>query len=188
MKNEIEKELNEIKNQLETLEKIRIEIERLRTIVESRESLIPKFVESSPSIRTYGERIKGIIEYRFITEIEQDIYIMGYFDQIMLDKLLRIAGHVRIISPRRALDNRRNLDALRRISEAGAQVRTHPMLHSRIVCIPDHRFLIVGSGDLQTDCLGGTRFDAGIYSNYPELIQSAIDFFNRVWEESDPIT
>lgn len=61
------------------------------------------------------------------------------------------------------------------------------MLHARIFCVPDKRILIVGSGDFQTDCFGGSRFDAGIWSNYPELIKSAIDFFNRVWEESNPL-
>jgi len=119
---------------------------------------------------------------------ESDLYIMGYFDQAMLNTLLPVARYVRIISPSGALTNRRNKDALTRMSKAGAKVRTHPMLHARIFCVPDRRVLIVGSGDLQTDCIGGTRFDAGIWSNYPDLIKSAIDFFNRVWEESDPLS
>ena len=62
------------------------------------------------------------------------------------------------------------------------------MLHARIFCVPGRQFLIVGSGDLQTDCVGGTRYDAGIWSNYPDLIKSAIDFFKRVWDESDPLS
>jgi len=162
------------------------EVRRLRTIMESRESLIPRFVESSPQIRTYSDMIDSIISPRH-GPLEHNLYMMGYFDQITLDKLLPIARYVRIISPSKALENRINRDALNRMSRAGAQVRTHPMLHARIFCVPDRQVLIVGSGDLQTDCFGGRRFDAGVWSNYPELIKSAVDFFNRVWEESEHI-
>jgi len=184
---EIKSNLDQIWNSLVPLQQTGEEVRRLRTIMESKESLIPRFVESSPQIRTYGGMIDNVIAPRHGPELEHDLYIMGYFDQIMLDKLLPIARYVRIISPSGALRNRRNKDALNRMSRAGAQVRTHPMLHARIFCVPDRRVLIVGSGDLQTDCIGGTRFDAGIWSNYPELIKSTVDFFNRVWEESDPL-
>ena len=186
MESEVKKVLDEIRRKLATLERVQQEVHRLRIIMESKESLMPKFVESSPQIRTYGGLIDNQIHPRH-GPLERDLYIMGYFDQTMLDKLLPIARNVRIISPDKALKSRRNKDALTRMSKAGAKVRTHPMLHARIFCIPDRKFLIVGSGDLQSDCIGGTRFDAGIWSNYPELVKFAIDFFNRVWEESDPL-
>ena len=184
LENETRKALNEIRGKLAALERLTEEVYRLRTVLESKEGLIPRFVECSPEIRTYRGRIEGLFRSgRF----DQDLYIMGYFDQIMLDKLLPMARYVRIISPAGALKTKKNKDALRRINKAGAKVRTHPMLHARIFCVPDRRILIIGSGDLQTDCLGGSRFDAGVWSNYPELIKSAIDFFNRVWEESEPL-
>lgn len=180
--------LVQIKERLNALDRVQNEVHRLRTILESRESLIPKFVESSPQIRTYDRRILELFDPSRHGPLGRDIYIMGYFDQIMLNRLLPIANRIKIVSPARALKTKKNKDALKRISKKGAEVRTHPMLHARIFCVPDLRFLIVGSGDLQTDCFGGTRFDAGIWSNYPELVKSAIDFFNRVWEESDPLS
>jgi len=183
LENEINKALDAIRMKLGALERLADEMQRLRRIMEDKESLSPRFVECSPEIRTYRGRIEGL----FKTPLSRDVYIMGYFDQIILDKLLPNARYIRIISPTDALKTKRNKDALRRISKAGAKVRLHPMLHARIFCVPDRRVLIIGSGDLQTNCFGGSRFDAGIWSNYPELIKSAIDFFNRVWEESDPL-
>lgn len=184
MEDEAKKALDEIRRKLAALERLADEVSRLRQMIEDKESLRPRFVESSPQIRTYGGMIDRLFERH---GPEEEVYIMGYFDQIMLNKLINIARYLKIISPAGALKTKKNKDALKRISKAGAQVRTHPMLHSRIFCVPHRRFLIIGSGDLQTDCFGGSRFDAGIWSNYPDLIKSAIDFFNRVWEESDPL-
>jgi len=185
LEDDVKKALDAIRVKLGALERLTDEVERIRRIIESGEHLIPKFVESSPQIRTYGGMIDNLLKHG--GGFEQNIYVMGYFDQMILDKLLRVARYIRIVSPAGALKTKKNKDALRRISKAGAKVRTHPMLHARIFCVPDKRVLIVGSGDLQTDCFGGSRFDAGIWSNYPELIKSAIDFFNRVWEESTPL-
>jgi len=180
---EIKKRLNQIWNLLVPLQRTGQELRNLRQIIEDKESLSPRFVESSPQIRTYGGRIDGVLR----NGVGKNIYIMGYFDQARLDKLTPIARNLKIISPTGALKTKKNKDALKRISKAGAEVKTHPMLHARIFCDPDKRVLIVGSGDLQTDCFGGSRFDAGVWSNHPDLIKSAIDFFNRVWQESDPL-
>jgi len=105
----------------------------------------------------------------------------------MLDKLIPIAKQVKIISPSKATQTKRNKDALERMNRAGAEVRLQPMLHARIFCAPKRKFLIIGSGDVQNDCFGGSRFDARVYSNNPELIKDALKFFDRVWEESEPL-
>jgi len=172
------------------LEEIREELRRLRQAQEDKERLIPKFVESSPVTRTYGQYIDDLINPRFRDSMQLSddlLYYMGHFDQELLDKLTPIAKRIKIISPEDTLKTAKNKDALRRISKDGAEVRLHPMLHARILLVPKRNFLIVGSGDLQTNCLGGNRFDAGIKSNYPELIGDALNFFNRVWNESEPL-
>jgi hypothetical protein len=85
------------------------------------------------------------------------------------------------------VQTKKNKDALKRILKAGARVRLHPMLHARIFCVPQRQLLIIGSGDIQTECFGGERFDAGINSNNKDVIKQAMDFFKRVWEESEPL-
>jgi hypothetical protein len=117
----------------------------------------------------------------------ETFYVMGYFDQMLLNKLTPIAKQFKIISPATAIQTKKNKDALKRIQKVGADVRLHPMLHARIFCVPTRQFLIIGSGDVQTECFGGERFDAGIFSNNPDVIRQAMDFFNRVWEESEPL-
>ena len=188
--------LVEINNKLRIMEEVRDELRRLRQAQENKEHLVPRFVESSPQIRTYGAMIENLIQpnrgmmgmHPMNPQSDDYIYAMGYFDQVMLDKLIPIAKKIKIISPDKAIQTKRNKDALERISKAGAEVKLHPMLHARIFCAPNRNFLIIGSGDIQTDCFGGTRYDAGIWSNYPELIKDAIKFFNKVWEESEPLT
>ena len=51
---DVKKAFDEIKLKLNALERATEEVSRLRQILEDRESLRPKFLESSPIIRTYG--------------------------------------------------------------------------------------------------------------------------------------
>lgn len=186
MDEELKFALLQIAMRLNTIEE---EMRRYRQLQESKESLVPKFVESSPKARTYGQMIENFVCPRrgYLPRFQGNdfIYIMGYFDQEMLDKLTPIATQVKILSPIKTPLSARNKDALTRMKEAGAEVKVHPMLHARIFCVPTRNFLIIGSGDIQTDCFGGTRFDAGIWSNYPDLIKDAMNFFNKVWAESE---
>lgn len=97
-------------------------------------------------------------------------------------EILAQGGKVKIISPIGQLEKRvdkRNLDALRRMEENGAEVRIHRMLHARIFFIIRDTLpwrVIIDSGDLKTYCFGGARFDAGIWSNHPDIMKSTIDF------------
>jgi hypothetical protein len=186
MTEDLKKTLEEIKGKLASIEE---EMRRNRQIQENKESLAPRFVESSPQTRTYSQLIENMFDPRrgmgMMMGNDITIYILGHFDQVILDKLIPIAKKIKIISPSDTVSRKKNKDALERLSKAGAEVRLHPMLHARLFCIPKTRFLIVGSGDIQTDCFGGSRFDAGITSNYPQVITDAMKFFDNVWSESN---
>lgn len=47
----------------------------------------------------------------------------------------------------------------------------------------------MGSFDFNTECIGLDRYDAGIKTKHPDLLKSAIDFFEKVWNysESQPL-
>jgi hypothetical protein len=45
--------------------------------------------------------------------------------------------------------------------------------------------LIVGSFDFNTECIGRERYDAGIKTRNPDLLQSTINFFEKVWNDSE---
>jgi hypothetical protein len=184
----------------ERLSKIEKEVEqthqaihRLISTIEDKTFMRPKFLESSPAQRTFGEKVERVCDdfARGGSSKGVEIYIAGYFDHHLLDKLKKILGNggkVKIISPEltKSKGDKTNLDALKRMENVGAEVRIHPMLHARIFHINwagNPWGVIVGSGDIKSDCLGGRRFDAGIWSNYPDIIKSTIDFFNRVWED-----
>ena len=124
-----------------------------------------------------------------------ELWIMGYFDQARIDKLkpiLEKGTKVKIISPDLNLNksqDKSNLDALKRMEKYGAEVRIHPMLHARIFYVlrDGSSEVVIGSGDIKSDCLGGKRFDAGIRSNHPEIIAETMSFFSRVWDDDGAI-
>jgi len=178
-----------IKSQLNSLSQ---KADRLESAIEDETYRRPKFVESSPGNRTFGKEIEGVLSNILHGDTKDvEIFIMGYFDHDSLDKLkevLAAKGKVRIIHPELtgSKQDQGNLDALRRVEKSGAEVRVHPMLHARIFYLSRDGQpwgVIVGSGDIKSDCLGGRRFDAGIWSNHPDVIQSAVNFFKRVWDD-----
>lgn len=165
------------------------EIKRYQATLEGKHDLRPRFVEASPEVRTYVQQIDRLIApTRGPPSLKNEILIMGYFDNIRLDKLLPYAYLIKLLCREDAKDRPTNLDALKRIKKAGAQVKTNKFMHSRMFCVPDRRFLIIGSGDLQADCFGAKRYDAGIYTTHPQVLKDAVDYFNRVWEESTPFS
>lgn len=185
----IPEKLNKIEAKVEQTNRA---IHRLISTLEDKTFLRPKFVESSPAQRTFGTMVDGICGNILESGSKRaEICITGYFDQYLVDKLKQILareGKVKIISPelKNTKADKTNLDALKRMKGNGAEVRIHPMLHARIFYVSRDEQpwgVIIGSGDIKSDCFGGRRFDAGIWSNYPDIIKSTIDFFNRVWED-----
>jgi hypothetical protein len=150
--------------------------------------LRPKFLESSPARRAFGDQVKGICDEILVAGSKQVmIWIAGYFDGEIadrLEKILSVGGEVRIITPE--LEGKGARALKRMIKSYGAKVKIHPLLHARIFYV--HRGglpwgVIIGSGDITSECLSGKRFDAAIWSNHPEVMESTEEFFSRVWED-----
>jgi hypothetical protein len=82
------------------------------------------------------------------------------------------------------------LEALRKLSKAGVEVKFNYRLHARLLVAHTQisGLLILGSFDYSTECIGKERYDAGIKTSHPDLIQSAIDFFEQVWNDSETNT
>lgn len=127
----------------------------------------------------------------------KEICITGYFSETIRTELEGIVQnkyyHVRLISPDFQVGNpreKKNLEALRKLSKAGVEVKFNYRLHARLLVAhtPISGLLILGSFDYNTECIGKERYDAGIRTSHPDLIQSAIDFFEQVWNDSETNT
>ena len=115
-----------------------------------------------------------------------------------MQKLLRIGQHVRLICPEFAIGSNRdkkNLEALRKLAEGGAEIKLNYRLHARLmIAYTSHLksllngLLVLGSFDYNTECIGRERYDAGIRTHNPDLVKSAVDFFDKVWNDSESIT
>jgi hypothetical protein len=102
-----------------------------------------------------------------------------------------------MICPEFPLDSkrdRRNLEVLKKLAETGAEIKFNNRLHARLLVAYEphapklYGLLILGSFDFNTECIGKERYDAGIKTTNPDLLQSAIDFFEQVWNDSESIT
>ncbi len=131
-----------------------------------------------------------------------EVCITGYFSEAARKQLERVIRrphtHVRLICPHFAIKyqrDRKNLEALAKLSKAGAEVRVNYRLHSRFLASYSPVFLnkdrtvyrgtlIIGSFDFNTECIGMERYDGGIKTSHPDLIESAVKLFEEIWNES----
>jgi len=141
------------------------------------------FKEFADNLRRY------LLEYN-------EICITGYFSETVredLESIVRIQRKVRIICPefpkKMSKRDEKNLLALYDLAEAGAEIKVNNRLHARFLVAyhPDKEIrwglLIIGSFDFNADCLAKERYDAGIKTKNPDLINSARDLFNQIWNK-----
>jgi len=127
----------------------------------------------------------------------REICITGYFSETVreaLQKIIRRKRNVRLICSyldAKKHKDRKNLQVLRKLSNAGAEIKVNERLHARFLVAfnPDKGgFLIIGSFDFNTECIGKERYDAGIKTGHPDLVNSAIKFFEQIWKEPETIS
>jgi hypothetical protein len=130
------------------------------------------------------------------------IYITGYFSEAgrkSLEGILNISGtNIRLICPYldvKKTRDRKNLQALKKLAGAGAEIKVNERLHARFLVaynpVSGHSsidywgLLLIGSFDFNTECLGRERYDAGIKTRNPDLIKSAVKLFEQIWNEPE---
>lgn len=130
-----------------------------------------------------------------------EICITGYFSETIREALEIIITRkhiVKLICPEFPLQSKRdrmNLEALNKLALKGAKIKVNNRLHARFLVAhsPDlvevtgevRGLLVIGSFDFNTECIGRERYDAGIKTTHPDLIQSAVKLFDRIWEEPE---
>jgi hypothetical protein len=124
------------------------------------------------------------------------IYITGYFSKAIEDQLTRLlAAHkIRLISPELTNDRKdqRNLEVMRKLVGKGAEIKINNRMHARFLVAhtPDfHKrgIVILGSFDFNTECMGGERYDIGIKTTNPDLVESTIALFEKIWKEPESV-
>lgn len=150
--------------------------------------------------RHYANNLRGNFQ-----DYEQ-ICITGYFSETIrkqLESIKKVSPNtvIRLISPELSLKSqrdRKNIQVLKRLSESGINVKLNNRLHARLLIafskmhaqeLKYSGLMILGSFDFNTDCIGRERYDAGIMTRHPDLLEAAIQLFEGIWseQESKPI-
>jgi hypothetical protein len=127
-----------------------------------------------------------------------EICITGYFSETIregLEQIAKIQDHrIRLIcqelEPNRPRD-KKNLDVLKKLCKTGVQIKINNRIHARFLVahipkLPKTRgLLILGSFDFNTECIGKERHDAGVKTTHPDLIKSAIELFEEIWNDTE---
>jgi len=128
-----------------------------------------------------------------------EICITGYFAETIREQLVRLAWHkkVKLICPKFEAETKRdkqNLEVLRKLSKAGVEIKVNDRMHARLLVAHNPEsyqlrgLLIIGSFDFNADCLALQRYDAGIKTGHPDLIESALKLFEEIWNDSSSQT
>ena len=130
-----------------------------------------------------------------------EICVTGYFSETIrkeFDKILSYmrttgSGKVRLMCQELDLTQKRdkkNFESLKKIAEAGAEIKVNNRLHARFLVAYTKAnlqilggLLVIGSFDFNQECIGLERYDAGIETRHPDLVKSAIELFEQLWNE-----
>jgi len=130
----------------------------------------------------------------------EEVCITGYFSETArkdFESILQMKRTLTIICPEFPVGSnrdRKNLEALTKLAQAGADIRVNNRLHARFLVAyhPGQErlsgILLLGSFDFNTECIGLERHDAGVLICNPDLISKARELFDQIWEESEPPT
>lgn len=123
------------------------------------------------------------------------ICITGYFSETIrkeVEALIRLGKKVKLICPDfpvKSKRDKRNLQALKNLVDAGVEIKINNRLHARflVAYTPELKsgILVIGSFDFNTECIGRERYDAGIKTRNPDLISSTVNLFKQVWNASE---
>lgn len=84
---------------------------------------------------------------------------------------------------------------LKKIAEVGAKIKVNHRLYARLL-VAYHSFdlvkewtglLVIGSFDFNSECIGRERYDAGIKTTHPDLIRSAVELFEQIWNDPESL-
>jgi len=132
------------------------------------------------------------------------ICITGYFSETVrqsLESIIEVPTYsIRLICPYlniKQVRDKKNLQALRKLADKGVEIEVNDRLHARFLVaydivekqpIKEYRgLLLIGSFDFNTECIGRERYDAGIMTRNPDLIESAVRLFEQIWNEPESI-
>lgn len=126
-----------------------------------------------------------------------NICITGYFSETVrnaIETLAKWEKHVKLICPAFQTRTKRdslNIGALKKLGRSGVGIKFNPRLHARLLVAhtEDSKYglLLMGSFDFNTECIGLERYDAGIKTKHPDLVKSAVTFFDKVWQDSESV-
>ena len=122
----------------------------------------------------------------------KDICLTGYFGEgianLICERSKGLKARVRLITPTlnlKSKSDQRNLISLRKMQDVGVEIRVNHRLHCRMLILSNEDytgFLILGSFDFNKEGIGAERRDVGIKTYNPDLIKSALAYFNGLWE------
>jgi hypothetical protein len=124
--------------------------------------------------------------------------ITGYFSETIrkaFEEITKLQNHkLRLICQEFNVSNNRekkNLEVLKKLSKAGVEIKVNNRLHARFFVAYNsvqekiRGFLIIGSFDFNTECIGKERYDAGIKTANPDLVNSAKTLFEEIWADTE---
>lgn len=132
------------------------------------------------------------------------ICITGYFSETIrksLESINKMPSYaLRLICPHldsSRIRDRKNIQALKKMAEAGVEIKINNRLHARFLVAYDivqeddytkyQGLVLIGSFDFNTECLGRERYDAGIKTRNPDLVKSTVELFEQIWNEAESI-
>lgn len=179
----------EMMDQIKLLDKIKDLEKKNRELELERQRALSgyDFIITTPheSTSVYGEIRKQL------SQVQEEVmvcspwitYLVDEFKDFNRDITLKVIANFRREDIKKGITD---LDKLRVLKDLGADIRYNNNLHAKMLFI-DSQVAIISSANLTRRGLS-VNYEAGVIIRNLEQVNKALEFFNGVWEESQPLT
>ncbi len=174
---------NNLLEEIKKLKKDKIALKQSIGALNDRFEFVVTTPKSTNSV--YGE-IKNNLK-----KAEHEILICSPWITYLVDEFSVLGNGIssKFITNLREEDIERQItdvDKFRVLEEHGAEIKYNNDLHAKIVII-DNRVAIISSANMTKRGLL-SNYEAGVLIKDQKQVQKAVEFFNGIWEESEPLT
>lgn len=184
--NDLQLKLIDRNKLLDHVNDLNIENSKLKLNIDQLEDRFDFIVTTPNSTRTvYGEIKENLFKAK------KEVLVCSPWINYLLDEFKEFDKNIKlkIITNFRKEDIEKgitDIDKIRVFLKHGAQVRYNNDLHAKMIFI-DSDVAIISSAKLTQKGLT-VNYEAGVVIRDPPYVKNALEFFNGIWKESEPLT
>jgi len=182
----IAKKLEQIRAELKVADDNEL-LSRLLSVMESQKltregKVVFEFLSTTPEKKSFKAKVAEMLKK---AELKDELRVSGYLGTTFQEKFFELVNKgclVRLVT-RKELDKESDTATKELSKRRPDSVRRLNTVHARLFILGDKE-AVISSADLKSDSLD-TNFEAGIWTNDPQIVNHAVSLFEKMWQAAE---